>query len=294
MKIITVFTPTYNRAFCLHQVYDSLVMQTCTDFVWLIIDDGSTDTTKQLVEGWIKENKIEIDYIFKENGGMHTGHNVAYANISTELNVCIDSDDFLPINAIEVILEKWNQIYDKSKIAGIIGLDAAKDGKIIGSNIPTHLLKGSLHDLYLKHNVTGDKKVVLKTDIVKKYPAYPEFKDEKLVPLGILYLMIGKDYDFLYSNNIFCIVEYQPDGSSNTIFKQYKQSPKGFAYSRKIQIAHNKSFYNQFKNYMHLISSSIFSGDYSLAFKGVNPIKSLLIFPFGILMHIYIKSKIKG
>ena len=90
MITLTVFTPAYNRAYTLHKCYESLLKQTCKDFMWLIIDDGSTDNTKELVEGWIKENKINIKYIYQENQGMHGAHNTAYENIDTELNMCID------------------------------------------------------------------------------------------------------------------------------------------------------------------------------------------------------------
>lgn len=293
MKTITVFTPTYNRAKLLPRLYESLCSQSSKNFIWLIIDDGSSDGTDILVKQWQSENRIEINYQYKENGGMHTGHNLAYRTIKTELNVCIDSDDYMPKDAIELILKTWEAVIDKTFIAGIIGLDADKDGKIIGTKIPQHLNQGILHDLYYKHNVTGDKKVVLRTDIVSKYPAYPEYEGEKLVPLGILYLMIGKDYIFQYSNDIYCIVEYQEGGSSDSILRQYKQSPKGFAYSRKIQIKYNKGIKKQLSFYTHLISSSIYAKDVSIAFKDVNPLKSLLMFPFGLLLHGYISIKTK-
>ena len=91
--ILTVFTPTYNRKNALKRTYSSLCNQTCKDFVWLVVDDGSTDGTANLVNRWrADDNDFEIQYIYKENGGMHTAHNVAYANIKTELNTCIDSD----------------------------------------------------------------------------------------------------------------------------------------------------------------------------------------------------------
>jgi glycosyltransferase involved in cell wall biosynthesis len=293
MKSITVFTPTFNRAHLLPRLYKSLCDQTSKDFLWLIIDDGSTDETVMLVDEWILENKIQIQYVYKENGGMHTGHNLAYSLIKTELNICIDSDDYIPDNAVDEILNRWINIKDTSKIAGIVGLNANKKGEIIGTKIPDHLIQGSLHSLYKKYNVTGDKKLILRTKIVKEYPTYPEYKGEKLVPLGLLYLMIGKDYDFVYSNEVYCIVEYQLDGSSQTIFKQYKQSPKGFAYGRRIKIANTKDSKSNFKEYTHLISSAFFAKDFSLAFKGVNPFISFLALPFGILLHVYILLKIK-
>ena len=98
---IAIFTPTYNRAHTLGRTYQSLCNQTCKDFEWLIIDDGSTDDTAQLAKSWAKGQIISIRYIYKENGGLYTGYNTAYANIDSELCVCIDSDDYMPNDAVE-------------------------------------------------------------------------------------------------------------------------------------------------------------------------------------------------
>lgn len=292
-KTITVFTPAYNRAYCLHQLYDSLVRQTNQDFSWLIIDDGSIDNTEELVNSWINENQIEIRYVHKENGGMHTGHNLAYQLIDTELNVCIDSDDFMPDNAIELILDKWNSIRDKESVSGIVALDAYKDGTVIGTYLPDGISRGSYFDLYRKNKVKGDKKFILRTEILKEYPLYPEYKNEKLVPLGILYIMMGEKRPFCVLNEVVCIVEYQTDGSSNTIFKQYKQSPRGFAYARNIGKQYSKSLLSNIKNSIHLISSAIFANDFSLLRNGPKIIYNYLLFPFGVLLNCYIKYKIK-
>ena len=136
MSRITVFTPTYNRAYCLHKCYESLKRQTCKEFDWLIIDDGSSDGTDQLVQGWKAENNdFEIRYVYKENGGMHTAHNTAYEHIDTELNTCIDSDDKLAPGAVEHILAKWEQVKGCG-YAGIIALDSDFDGNVIGKGFP--------------------------------------------------------------------------------------------------------------------------------------------------------------
>ena len=131
---ITVFTPAYNRAHTLPRTYESLKKQGNKNFIWLIVDDGSTDNTKELVEKWISEEKeFTIQYIYKENGGMHTAHNVAYQNITTELNVCIDSDDCLAENAIDKTLTFWNK-NKNDKYAGIVGLDSDLNGNLIGKD----------------------------------------------------------------------------------------------------------------------------------------------------------------
>lgn len=290
MKTLTVFTPTFNRAHLLPRLYDSLCKQTSNDFLWLIIDDGSSDGTQELVKQWQAKNTVQIEYYYKENGGMHTGHNVAYTLIKTELNVCIDSDDYMPEEAVEKMIQFWSSLEDKHNYSGFVGLDITEDGTIIGTKFPNNLKSGSYLDLYKK--VTGDKKFVLVTEEVRKYPRYPEYEDEKLVPLGILYMMMGEAKDFAVTNDVYCVVEYQEDGSSNSIFIQYRQSPKGFAYARKEIIRIDKSVTRQVKMYLHLISSSFFAKDLSLAFKKINPIKTFLLYPFGVVFHLYILIKI--
>lgn len=134
--LLTIFTPAYNRAHTLPRTYESLCRQSCKDFLWLVVDDGSTDNTAELVHTWQScDNGFEIQYIYKENGGMHTAHNTAYANIHTELNTCIDSDDTLADGAVEKILRKWSKVKERG-YAGIVGLDADFDGNIIGKRLP--------------------------------------------------------------------------------------------------------------------------------------------------------------
>jgi len=293
MKTLTIFTPSFNRAHLLPRLYKSLCRQTSKDFLWLVIDDGSSDGTEQLIQKWQAENRIEIKYHYKENGGMHTGHNAAYLLIETELNVCIDSDDFMPKDAVEKIISKWKSGQNKKHIAGIIGLDADENGKIIGTKIPLDLREGTLTDLYKKQGVTGDKKVVLQTEIVRQYPPYPEFKNEKLVPLGILYLMIGQDFKFIYSNEVYCIVEYQQDGSSSSIFKQYFQSPRGFAYARTVQKKFSDSMLEDLKNSIHIGISALVTKDYSLLRLDPKKWYNYLMFPVAMGAHALLKLKIK-
>lgn len=292
MKAITVFTPTYNRAFCLEQLYESLARQTDPNFLWLVVDDGSTDGTQSLVNDWIAEQKIEIRYIYQENQGMHSGHNAAYRAIETELNVCVDSDDYMPDNAIELILKKWRSS-DTKGMAGLIGLDAFKNGKIVGTKMPENLRETTVTDLYQKHKITGDKKLVIKTSVVKEFPPYPIFPNEKLVPLGILYLMIDQKYQWICTNDVYCIVEYLSDGSSQNIVNQYQKSPKGFGYARLVEMQHSKNFKRTFTRAMHYVSSCLFQR--KLNFFNQNPQKTITFIaaPFGILFHFYLLYKIK-
>ncbi|WP_445736991.1 glycosyltransferase family 2 protein [Mariniflexile sp.] len=293
MKTLTVFTPTYNRAYCLNQVYESLIRQTYNDFIWLIIDDGSTDNTKEVVDFWMKEKKIDIIYHFQENQGMHGAHNTAYSLINTELNVCIDSDDFMPDDAVDNIIKFWCASNKDEKIAGIIGLDSYKDGRIVGNELPNNVLISTLEDLQHKYKIKGDKKLIYRTEIVKKYRSYPIFKNERFVPLGTLYLLIDKDYDLLCYNKVLCIVEYLEDGSSRNIFKQYKKNPKGFQYARIVNMQYSKYFKVQLRNAIHYVSHSLFIKDRKLFSKTPKPLITIMVFPMGILLYIYMKLKTK-
>lgn len=290
MKKITVFTPTFNRAYCLGQLYESLIEQTNPNFIWMIIDDGSSDTTRELVQSWITENKIEIRYIYQENQGMHGAHNTAYQNITTEFNVCIDSDDFMPNNAIELILSHESEL-NHEHLAGLIGLDAYKNGAVIGTEIPGAIKESTVNDLYYKYGVKGDKKVVIKTKVVKQFPLYPVHKGEKLVPLGTLYLLIDQKYKWLCTNDVLCIVEYLADGSSNTILKQYKVSPRGFGYFRMVKMKYSTSVVEKIKSAIHLVSSAIFAKDFSLITKAPNVVLVVLSVPLGLLLNLYIRYK---
>jgi glycosyltransferase involved in cell wall biosynthesis len=292
-KLLTVFTPTYNRAYLLPQLYESLLQQTSKEFIWLVIDDGSTDTTRELIESWKQENKIEINYIFKENGGMHTGHNVAYANITTELNVCIDSDDFLPLDSINIILKFWREIKSEH-LAGMIGLDAFKDGNIVGTSFPFNLKECKYFELKSKFNVVGDKKFVYRTDVIKKYPEYPIFSNERFVPLGYKYLLIDQDYNLGVIHNVLCIVEYMPDGSSKNIFKQYRKNPKGFAFERKIRMKYSSTLKERFMNCIHYVSCSIFLKNASFLGESTNKWLTFFAIPFGLALHLYVRYTTKA
>ena len=293
MKTLTIFTPTYNRAYCLNQVYYSLTAQPNQDFIWLIIDDGSTDNTKELVNSWISENNIEIQYHYQENQGMHGGHNAAYRLMETELNVCIDSDDFMPNDGVEKILKFWSA-HRKSEYAGIVGLDADKNGHVIGTKFPDTLKEATLTDLYDKFKVKGDKKIVYRTDIVKKYPPYPIFEGEKFVPLGYLYQLIDQDYKLLPLNEVLCIVEYLADGSSMNMLKQYRKHPQGFAFSRKSRMKLAKSFKNKFKNAVHYVSCSMFIKNRRFIHESPKKLTTIIAIPFGILLNLYIRYKTKN
>lgn len=292
MPLLTVFTPAYNRAHTLTRTYGSLCEQTCKEFIWLIVDDGSTDNTKELVDEWLKQdNGFEIRYIYKENGGMHTAHNVAYRNIDTELNVCIDSDDAMPTMAVQYILCKWEEVKGKG-YAGIIGLDADFDGKIIGKGFPEGLKETTVIGYY-NNGGAGDKKLVYRTEVINKYPEYPVFEDEKYVSLAYKYRLIDQEYKMAVLDEVLCNVEYQVDGSSMNMLRQYLKNPKGFAFWRKVCMEYPESKKRLFIECIHYVSSSIISKNRRFVSESPKKGMTVLAIPFGIMLTMYIKMKVK-
>ncbi len=292
METLTIFTPTYNRAYCLHLGYEALCRQTCKDFVWLIIDDGSTDNTKEMVRQWQKDCPFRIIYHYQENQGMHGAHNTAYKLMDTELNTCIDSDDYMPDDAVEKIIKFWKE-KGNDKVAGIIGLDTDFNGKLIGKPLPTNRQCTTVARYY-NEGGCGDKKMVYRTSIVRKYPPYPIFPGEKYLSLGWLYEQIDQDYELLILNEPLVRVEYQPDGSSLNMFRQYIRNPKSFAFIRKSSMVLAPTAKRRFIEAIHYVSSSILSRNTHFLNESPRPWLTLCATPFGLLLYCYIKYKTRN
>lgn len=291
-KTLTIFTPAYNRAHTIGRTYESLLRQTCKDFEWLVIDDGSTDNTEELVRGWIAENKIPIRYIKQKNQGMHGAHNTAYHNITTELNTCIDSDDYMPDDAVEKIVRLWKE-KGSDKYGGIIGLDCTEDGKIIGTDFPEDLKETTLTGVYAAGG-TGDKKQVYRTDVINSYPDYPIFKGEKYVGLAYKYILLDQDYKLLTINSPLVVVDYQQDGSSYNMYKQYWNNPKGFSFFRKTEMVYAPTLKRKFISCVHYVASSIISKDRNFLKESPKKFLTALAIPFGIAWYYRIKSKVES
>jgi glycosyltransferase involved in cell wall biosynthesis len=289
-KTLTIFTPAYNRAYTLHLGYEALLRQTCQDFEWLIIDDGSTDNTREMVAGWIKENKIPVRYHYQENQGMHGAHNTAYRLITTELNTCIDSDDYMPDDAVEKIVTFWKK-HGSNQVAGIIGLDADFQGNIIGTTFTEE--QTTLGGFYAQGG-KGDKKMIYRTEIINKYPEYPLFKGEKYVSLGYKYELIDQDYSLLTLNEVLVKVEYRPDGSSMNMFRQYIKNPQGFAFIRKSSMQLAPTAKRRFMEAIHYVSSSLILKNKRFIQESPKKFLTLCAIPFGIALYLFIRFKTRN
>ena len=293
---LTVFTPAYNRGDLLERCYQSMCRQTCKDFIWMIVDDGSTDDTRERVARWMKETQdFEIQYRYKENGGLHTAYNEAIAHIDTELCVCIDSDDFMPDHAVETILRFW-EAHGSDEYAGIVGLDYDLNDHVIGDPLPDVKAVNLIGLLTGKYAiVNGDRTNVIRTELYKRFAPMKVFPGEKNFNPHYMHLQISQEYDFLVLNENLRYVDYQPTGMSNSMLWQYRSSPNSFAEIRKLYLSFpDTSLKFRLRHSIHLVSSCILAGDITRAVKeSPHPLLAILAMPFGWMLSIYIRFKVK-
>lgn len=222
--MITVFTPTYNRRYTLHKLYDSLCNQTSHNFEWLIVDDGSTDDTDNLIKSLINEKKITIRYIKQLNGGKHIAINRGIKEAKGNLFFIIDSDDSLTSDAIEWIEKNSTKIIDNQHYAGLSGIRIKKDGSKIGGGVNFGKIDADAISIRYCYHITGDLAEVYKTEILKNYP-FPEFENEKFCPEALVWNRIAQEYKLVYHYKGIYICEYLPDGLTAKITKLRHNSP---------------------------------------------------------------------
>ena len=225
----TIFTPTFNRKKFLPLIYQSLLDQQRTDFEWLIVDDGSTDGTDEVVQELISRGEMVIRYFVKENGGKHTAINVGVAKANYELFIIIDSDDVFAKGALEAIAKQWMQVKDNNLICGIVGLSSFTDGKIVGTRFLEENWDISFSDIYYKYNLTGDKSVAFKTSVLKQFP-FPEKQDIRFVFEAVVWHEMAKKYKVRCINTVTQIVEYQTQGLSDSSYKKWYLQAMAYSY----------------------------------------------------------------
>lgn len=241
--LLTVITPTYNRAYLLKRLYDSLLMQTDLDFEWVVIDDGSDDGTEVLIGGFIDEGKIPIVYKKTTHSGKPTAHNEGVALARGELTVCVDSDDFLTEDAVALIRSAWAKRTPKN--IGIISprVDTEKN------RLCSPLCDGesvNFNTLYNSQSFSGDTALIFKTDILRKNP-FPRFDGESFIPEDALYFTLDKYGDMLIMDTPVYITEYLDDGLSKGYLSLLKRNPMGTSYSYYVKAIHSGGFFKRIK-----------------------------------------------
>lgn len=224
---ITILTPTYNRASLLPRLFDSLLRQTNKDFEWIVVDDGSTDDTREVVAN-LKEKcggAFPMGYVYKANGGKHMAINIGAERARGELLFIADSDDLLTDDALETVANSWHDISDDKSFAGIAGLDIAMDTReVIGSGLPQEHIDCNAIDIRYRHHVTGDMKEVFRTEVLREFP-FPEFAGERFCPEQLVWFRMAWRYRLRYINKPIYIADYQPDGITAGITRARMRNP---------------------------------------------------------------------
>lgn len=259
---ITIFTPCYNRAYCLEKLYHSLQNQDLINFEWLVVDDGSIDETQELFTKWCEEkNPFSIRYIKTKNGGKHRAINKGVKIAEGKLFFIVDSDDYLLSNATAKITHWETTLPEEKKFAGVAGSLMNSKGERIGIKNEREYIDctSQERDLY---GLTGDKAEVFYTNILRKFP-FPEFEGENFLTESIVWYTIGKaGYKLRWYNDIIYVCEYLEDGLTKNLEENVKRNPYGTRLALISELQNRKlPLINRLGTYARYAKISIFLGE---------------------------------
>lgn len=291
---LTILTPTYNRDELLQRLYKSLCKQTCQEFQWLVIDDGSTDSTQELMEKFIKENEIHIEYEKKENGGKHTALNYSHSYIKGNYVVIVDSDDLLTYDAVEKIIRKWEQYDADSTIAGI----TFQRGKIENGQTFDNHIKGEYQSTFVQETnrgMHGDHCETVRSELFKRFE-FPEFEDEYFIAEGAMWYSVTKGYKVVYTDEVVYLAEYLEGGLTKSGRILHVKNPKGCMWHASILLNRDFRLKIRMKNALLYICYGKFANiDKKSMLENVCAEKTLirLLWPGGLGLYRYWKVKYK-
>lgn len=278
------------------EVEASLVEEKLRKFDWMgrIVE---REDLPQSDHFFIQTPHLRIEYVYKPNGGLYTGYNVAYQTIQTELCVCIDSDDYMPDDAVEKIVEKWSGLNknDKKKYCGILGLDFDLSKQTpIGGYMPKDIYEGNFIEMDEKNIHRGDSKLVFRTDLMREVAPLIGFSGEKNFNPQYLAVSVGDKYPVLILNENLCWVEYQigSDSMSAGIVNQYFNSPRSFAKMRlqEMNLCHF-SFKHKLRSAIHYVCECLIARDKNWLTNANRKSIVLLAAPMGLLLYFYLVAK---
>lgn len=223
--LITIFTPTYNRAILLPRLYESLKSQSIQNFEWVVVDDGSSDSTEEVVKGFEAENRIPIQYIKKDNEGKHLAINKGVKLAQGDLFFIVDSDDYLTPDATQLIANYYPKIKHRDDFAGMSFRRGISATEYIGTNRTFDDIEATALDFRFKHRIDGDMAEVFKTSVLKLYP-FPKIANEKFCSEGLVWNRIALKYKLLWTSHIIYIGEYLAGGLTDNSIKSRKGSPQ--------------------------------------------------------------------
>jgi glycosyltransferase involved in cell wall biosynthesis len=226
----TIFIPTYNRAYILPKALESIERQTFRDFDVLILDDGSTDNTKEVVQAWSARTGIAAQYHWHENAGTQRTWNRGAQMARGRFFVYLDSDNMLTPNCLERILHYWNGIpeSERAQFAGVEGMCSYVDGSLEGDRFPQDVIDATYTEMRRRWHLRGDKYGAILTDVLRRFP-FPEIEGERHVRPSLVMKRIARaGYKYRYVNDLMQVIDRQPDGKTANRFQLRMRHPKGF------------------------------------------------------------------
>lgn len=249
---LTIFTPVYNRADLIDRLYESLRCQTNYDFIWLVVDDGSTDNLRQKIDQLKNESDFKIRYYYQKNQGKHVAHNTGVEKCDTELFFCVDSDDFLTEDAVEKILT----VHETNLSCNVLGYYFRKvdtEGNVSGGKFFIRNNVVGLREIYYKYGFVGELAIVLKTDLIKGF-SFPTYANEKFVSEKVLYNQLTSIAPMVYVDEAIYIFEYQESGYTMNSNKLLAKNPKGAAMGFLSDAVYGTNFIDMAKAYTSFLS----------------------------------------
>ena len=281
---ITIFTPTYNRADKLHRVYDSLTKQNCYDFEWLIIDDGSSDNTENVVQLFLDEKRFLVRYFKQQNGGKHRAYNRALELARGEYFFCLDSDDWLTEWAVEEIISFVN----KERENFIFAYKENENNVCLSNNFPKDIEKIGLFDLNNTYHCNGEFTIIFRTDFARRFP-FPVFEGENFITEAVVYDRLALEESVALLPKVITICEYQEEGLSNNLNHIMKKNPAGYCLYFMQRIDLQTTMIQRIVMAGKYQCFCRFSGKQRSEYTGNHPVTVTMAKPLGLLFLLYYK-----
>lgn len=292
--MVTIFTPTYNRGTTIPRLYESLLKQTDKRFEWLVIDDGSTDNTEELISSYIADGKVNISYVKRENWGLSQTINQGIDLAKGDIFFRVDSDDFVSNDAVELINTNWSLVASDDKLCGIAFLKS-DIGNMYAPHCPFNdNVRTNFTDYYYRQGGSGDLAAVIKTDVFRKNKI-PKFGEERFCPEGIVWNRISFEYDVLFVPKIIYLCEYRNDGITVNARRNMRKNAIGVSTFFSEMFEHKLSLFHYVKTSISFWRIAYLNKKgFSTNFQSVPLLASILGLPFGTFLCVYdeIKSRI--
>lgn len=289
---LAILTPAYNRPELLKNAYNSLKNQTCKDFVWYVVDDGSTTPQAPEVNRFKVEGVLDIKLIVKENGGKHTAINEGLKNITEPAVMILDNDDWLIPTTVETIKRDWDLIKTRQDICGIGYLKMQPNNTVVGEKYTKDGVVDNFVNERYNNNAWGDKAEVFKTDILKQF-SFPVFKGENFLSESIVWSKMSMHYKMVFFNDPIYVCEYLDDGLSNGVHKRLFKNPLGATECYKELTTKQFNLTTKIKYTLLYILYS-FAGEYSLkniVVNSYNKVLTAMLLPFGYALYLIRKRR---